>query len=129
MIPQTTVEIIQLESGQICRQENGIICFHMKDELSVTLEIVHEAVLAIKTLDDSGARLIIKMGLNTDVEFAAQRYFATNIGVEKLALIAQNRIQVEVARFLVTMMKLFHCPYDIKSFYTLEQAEKWLLED
>lgn len=126
----TETEISHIQAGRVLQRDNGIVYFYMNNDLSINLTIAEEAVEKIHTADDSGqTRLLIIMGFNIDVEFAAQRYFSSAIGAKKLAMVVQNKIQIEVARFLTTMMKLFDCAYELKSFYTVEQAEKWLLED
>ena len=116
--------------GRLLLGENGIIYFYLNNDFSVDLATAKQAVAGVASLDNSGlARLLIVMGHNIDLDFAAQRYFGSSVGVTKLALIVQSKMQIEVANFLKSMLKLFNASYQMKPFHTIEEGEKWLLDD
>ena len=129
-IEHIETETINASYGRLFQHENGIIYLYIKDDLSIDMDIAQQMVVDIRSLDNSGdAHLIIVQGHNNDASFEAQRFFSVTKGVTKLAMVSQSRIQAEVVKFFTPMLRLFRAPYELKAFYSLEQAERWLLDD
>ena len=129
-IEHIKTETIYASYGRLFQHENGIIYLYIKDDLSIDMDIARQMVVDIRSLDNSGdAHMIIVQGRNNDANFEAQRFFSVTRGVTKLAMVSQSRVQTEVVKFFMSMLKLFRAPYELKPFSSLEQAERWLLDD
>lgn len=115
----------------ICRfilHENGILYIYIHDNLSIDDSEARQMVRDALVIDPSGQiRLLISIGENNDLSFAAQRTFASAAGFTRIAFITRNRLQAEVGQFLVTMMRTLKSNYEFKLFYDLSKAEAWLL--
>jgi len=118
---------IETEYGRFLRRENGILYLYLNDDLTIDITVAQQMVSAARSLDDSGQiRLLIVYGTNSDLTFAAQRYFATVTGFTHLAFVTHSRLQVEVGQFLTTLLRVLKSSYEFRVFYDVAAAEAWL---
>jgi hypothetical protein len=128
MSQEPATEAIHAGYGRIFRHPNGIIYVYMADDLSVNVEDAKQLVCNVRKLDSSGqARLLIIQGIRNDLTFEAQHYLGKVHGATHLALVVCSRLQAEVAQFFVSLLQIFHAPYEMRVFHLLQQAEEWLL--
>ena len=114
--------------GRIWRHENGLVYFYFHDDVSVCFEDAREIVELVRSLDDSGQiRLLIVQGDSNDLTFEAQRYLGTIHGVTHLALVTRGRLQAEVAQFFMGLLRVLRSPYEMQTFFQVQEAENWLL--
>ena len=121
-------DIMHTGYGRIFLHPNGIVYIYMADDVSMGIEDARQLVLDVRKLDSSGkARLLIVEGLRNDLDFEAQRYLATVRGVTHLALVVHSKLQADVGQFFLSLLQIFHSPYEMRIFHLLQQAESWLL--
>lgn len=131
MTNQSIEKELKTEYGRLVLHQNGIVYFHMHDNLSIDVEDARQMVESVRSLDSSGqARLLFIYGNNSDLSFAAQRYFATTKDlVSRMAFVVQNRLQAEMAQFLVTFLRALRSTYEFRIFHEVNSAQAWLLKD
>ena len=131
MSNQSIEKEIQTESGRVVLHKNGLVYFHMRDNLSIDVEVAKQMVESVRALDGSGqARLLFIYGHNSDLSFAAQRYFATTKDlVSRMAFVSHNRLQAEMAQFLVNLLRALRSTYEFRIFHQVADAEEWLLNE
>lgn len=121
--------MIETPYGRIFLHENGIVYFTMQDNLSIDMADAQQMVADVRSLDGFGQiRLIVDYGVNSDLTFKAQRYFASVTGFTHLAFITHTRVQTEIGQFLSTMLRFLKSSYEFRVFSDLAQAEAWLLQ-
>lgn len=118
----------QTTYGRIFRHPNGIVYVYMDDDVSVGIDDAKQLVIDVRALDNSGkARLLIVEGARNDMSFEAQYFLGTVRGVTHLALVVHSKLQAEVGQFFLSMLQVFHSPYEMRVFHLLQQGEAWLL--
>lgn len=121
-------EVIHAGYGRIFRHPNGIIYIYLADDVSLNIDDARQLVTDVRKLDNSGqARLLIIQGIRNDLNFEAQYYLGKVHGATHLALVVRSKLQAEVAQFFISMLQLFHSPYEMRAFHLLQQAEEWLI--
>lgn len=126
--PTTNRTVMETSTCRFILHENGILYLYIHDDLSIdgseAQQMVHDAL----SIEHSGqTRLLISIGANDELSFAAQRVFASAKGFTRVAFMTRNRLQAEVGQFLVTMMRALKSSYEFKLFYGMSDAEAWLL--
>jgi len=114
--------------GRVWRHENGLVYFYFHDGVSVCIEDARQIVELVRSLDDSGqVRLLIVQGSSNDLTFEAQRYLGTMPGVTHLALVTRGRLQAEVGQFFMGLQRVLRSPYEMQTFFQVQEAQNWLL--
>ena len=113
--------------GRITKQADNLLYLFLHDQLSIDVAEAQAMVTDVRDLTQSDQiRLLVSYGVNSDLTFGAQRYFANVTGFTHLAFVVHNRMQAEVGQFLVSMLRVFKSNYEFKLFYDVEAAENWL---
>lgn len=123
----SNTQTVEMSYGRITKQADGILYLFLLDNLCIDVADAQAMVADVRSLAQSDQiRLLIVNGLNSDVTFNAQRYFAGATGYTHLAYVVRNRMQAEVGQLLISMLHMFRSTYEFKVFYKVEAAEKWL---
>ena len=123
----SNIQTVEMSYGRITKQADNLLYLFLHDQLSIDVAEAQAMVTDVRDLAQSDQiRLLVSYGVNSDLTFGAQRYFANVTGFTHVAFVVHNRMQAEVGQFLVSMLRVFKSNYEFKLFYDVEAAENWL---
>ena len=127
MSNDSSLQIIETAYGRIEKHPDDIVCLYLTDNMQVDKPLAELMVTQVRSLMQSDQiRLMIVYGVDCDIAFSAQRYFASVTGFTHVAFVVHTNAQAQVGQFLVSIFRSFKSMYEFRLFYETKTALAWL---